>query len=161
MLLQASCHCGAVRFSCESTAPYPFMHCYCSICRKTNGAAGAAVNLHADADTLKVEGEAHIRVYRAWLDHPRRSERSVGERRFCEHCGSGLWVWDPRWPALIHPFASAVDTPLPTPPQRSHILLDSAPDWVNVPASGADQVFEHYPDESLMQWHERNKLVTD
>lgn len=38
MRLEGSCHCSAVRFSLESVQPYPFMRCYCSICRKTAGA---------------------------------------------------------------------------------------------------------------------------
>lgn len=37
MKLEGSCHCGNVRFSCEAYAPVPFLHCYCSICRKTAG----------------------------------------------------------------------------------------------------------------------------
>ena len=35
MKLNGSCHCGAVKFSVESHTPYPYMRCYCSICRKT------------------------------------------------------------------------------------------------------------------------------
>ncbi|MGI9046838.1 MAG: GFA family protein, partial [Burkholderiales bacterium] len=40
MKLEGSCHCGAVRFRVESAHLYPFMRCYCSICRKTAGAGG-------------------------------------------------------------------------------------------------------------------------
>lgn len=161
MRLEGSCHCGAVRFACESEAPYPFMHCYCSICRKTAGAGGYAINLHADADSLELRGEEHITVYRAYIDHPRREVRSEGERRFCRHCGSMLWVWDPAWPELMHPFASAIDTPLPAPPERTHILLDSKPDWVPVPAGPQERHFDGYPDESLMDWHQRHGLLVD
>ena len=45
MLLEGSCHCGAVHFSVESEHPYPFNLCYCSICRKTAGGGGFAINL--------------------------------------------------------------------------------------------------------------------
>ena len=45
MHLDGSCHCGAVRFSLESAHPYPYNLCYCSICRKTGGAGGYAINL--------------------------------------------------------------------------------------------------------------------
>ena len=41
MQLYGSCYCGAVRFSVEADAPVPYMRCYCSICRKTAGAARA------------------------------------------------------------------------------------------------------------------------
>jgi hypothetical protein len=37
MLLDGSCHCGAVKFRVESPETYPFLRCYCSICRKTAG----------------------------------------------------------------------------------------------------------------------------
>ena len=57
MRLQGSCHCGAVRFSLESEHPYPFNLCYCSICRKTAGGGGFAINLGGSYETLSVEGE--------------------------------------------------------------------------------------------------------
>jgi hypothetical protein len=54
MLLKGSCHCRAVKFTVQSSTPVPFMRCYCSICRKTSGGGGYAVNLGADAKTLQV-----------------------------------------------------------------------------------------------------------
>jgi hypothetical protein len=160
MKLEGSCHCGAVRFRCESRAPYPFNHCYCSICRKTGG-SGSTCNIHADADSLEVDGRKHINVYRAFLDHPERSRRSTGERRFCNRCGSPLWVWDPDWPELIHPFAGVIDTPLPVPPERHHILLAFRPGWVAVPDQAHDRHHDRMPGESLMEWHQRLGLVED
>ena len=161
MRLEGSCHCGAVRFTCESAAPYPFMHCYCSICRKTAGSGGFAINLHADEVSLTVEGEENITVYRAWLDHPVRHTRSQAERRFCRHCGTSLWVWDPNWPDFVHPFASAVDTPLPVPPERVHIMLEGKPEWVPVPEGSTDEHYPEDPDESLLEWHDRHGLAGD
>ncbi len=67
MLLEGSCHCGAVRFSVRSQYPAPYQRCYCSICRKTQGGGGDAINLGADARTLKVRGEDHIRRYHVKL----------------------------------------------------------------------------------------------
>ncbi|NWC98411.1 GFA family protein, partial [Pseudomonas sp. P7779] len=49
MQLEGSCHCGAVSFSLESAHPYPYQRCYCSICRKTQGGGGYAINLGGDA----------------------------------------------------------------------------------------------------------------
>jgi len=77
------------------------------------------------------------------------------ERRFCRICGSGLWCWDPRWPELAHPFASAVDTALPVPPERTHLMLDSKAGWVPVDTSPGDRTFPEYPDEAIAQWHQR------
>ena len=67
MLLRGSCHCGAVAFTLKSTTPYPYMRCYCSICRKTDGGGGYAINIMGEAATLKVKGKAAISIYRARL----------------------------------------------------------------------------------------------
>jgi hypothetical protein len=60
MLLEGSCRCGAARFRVESPEPYPFMYCYCSICCKTAGGGGYAINLGGLSDTLEVEGEENV-----------------------------------------------------------------------------------------------------
>lgn len=156
MHLQGSCHCGAVTFELESSHPYPYQRCYCSICRKTAGGGGYAINLGGEYPTLKVEGESNVSVYHAVID----GEESPGERHFCSRCGSALWVYDPRWPELVHPFASAIDTPLPVPPERVHLLLDSKANWVEPDIRPDDQSFDQYPQESLAQWHERRGLVS-
>jgi len=160
MHLEGSCHCRAVRFSLESKHPYPFNLCYCSICRKTAGGGGFAINLGGDAGTLKVDGREHVRIYHAVMrDEGGIAERSPAERHFCGECGSALWLWDPRWPELIHPFASAIDTPLPIPPERTHLMLGSKAPWVEVRADARDKQFDEYPDESIAEWHERLGLV--
>ena len=56
MHLEGSCRCGAVTFSCDSHAPVPYQLCYCTICCKTAGGGGYAINLSAVSSTLKVEG---------------------------------------------------------------------------------------------------------
>ena len=157
MQLKGSCHCGAVRFSVESQHPYPFLLCYCSICRKTAGAGGFAINLSADADTLAIEGAEHIRTYNARLDDAETGEasRSAAERKFCGECGSALWVWDPNWPELLHPHASAIDTPLPIPPERTHLMLGSRAPWVEPCVGSTDRTFDGYPEESIAAWHQR------
>ena len=243
MKLNGSCHCQAVRFTVESASPYPFMRCYCSICRKTAGAGGYAINLGADRRTLVGEGAEHLSVYRASLED---GSESSGERNFCRRCGSALWLYDPNWPDLglftlrstprrglasrqtrrrrrawrcharsrqrsvaarqaparrvspkkartrrckcspwprhgcalrldcvlfsgsrgvdrrvnrpKHPHASVIDTPLPVPPERVHIMLGSKAPWVEPEVRPGDRSFDRYPDESLAQWHARHGL---
>ena len=89
-----------------------------------------------------------------------QEEKSPGERNFCGDCGSALWLWDPRWPELIHPNASAVDTPLPPPPEIVQIFLGSKPAWVQLPDYKGLKVvsFDSYPAESLEDWHKRHGL---
>ena len=157
MLLKGSCCCGAVRFSVEAYAPVPYNRCYCSICRKTAGSGGYAINLGAKAETLTVEGEDNVRMFHAHVD----GHESSGERRFCGQCGSPLWVSDPAWPELVHPFAGAIDTPLPAPPENVHILLDSKASWVTVEGKAGDRTFAHYPDQSLEAWHRSHGLYSE
>ena len=113
MHLEGSCHCGAVTFSLDSETPYPYMRCYCSICRKTGGGGGFAVNILGHADTLSVEGADNMTVYRVKRQDGHLSD---AHRHFCKHCGSALYVSDPRWPDLVHPFASAIDSGFSPPP---------------------------------------------
>ncbi len=159
MQLKASCHCGAVKFRVEAPAPYPFMHCHCSICRKTAGSGGYAVNLGADFRTLKVSGRKYLSVYHALIREPgKRARRSPARRHFCSLCGSALWLWDPRWPDLVHPHASAIDTPLPQPPEVVEAALDYAAPWLDVPKGRGHVRCGQWPSESLEDWHRRHGL---
>ncbi|MEJ2480898.1 MAG: GFA family protein [Acidihalobacter sp.] len=160
MLLEGSCHCGRVRFSVESAEPYPYNRCYCSICRKTAGGGGYAINLGADNSTLSVQGRGHVREYQPSIADPETgvAEPSPGRRYFCGYCGSALWAWDPRWPDLVHPHASAIDSELPLPPEYTHMMLGSKASWVPVEAGPGDCEFDAYPDESLAEWHRRHGL---
>ncbi len=71
MKLSGVCRCGAVSFEVESRTPYPYMRCYCSICRKTGGSGGYAVNLMGDAGSLEVIGcgdEVGLQRCHRWKD---------------------------------------------------------------------------------------------
>lgn len=158
MLLEGSCHCRAVRFSVQSRHPVPYQRCYCSICRKAGGAGGFAINIEADADTLVVQGREHVRIYRAVIDRDGRPTQSQHERHFCERCGSHLWAFHPSWPALLHPVASAIDTPLPVPPEHVHMMVSSKANWVAIEGRPGDARFEGYPEESLADFHDKRGL---
>lgn len=161
MKLKGSCHCRAVRFTVDAMSPVPFMHCHCSICRKTAGSGGYAINLGADASTLKLTGERHLGTYHAVMREPgKRSKRSKAERRFCLKCGSALWLRDPRWPELLHPHASAIDTPLPKPREVVEAALAYAPEWVDVPRGKGHVRCEQWPEESLEDWHRRHRVLS-
>lgn len=157
MHLEGSCHCGKVTFSVEAYAPLPYMRCYCSICRKTQGGGGYAINLGAWRKTLKVQGREHLKVYRAKGTESDPKHKSSGRRHFCAECGSALWLYDPGWPELVHPFASAIDTPLPNAPEHVEIMLSYKPDWVPLPRGRkGDARYNGYPVESLADWHKRH-----
>lgn len=151
--LKGSCRCGRIRFSADSHAPVPFMRCYCSICRKTAGGGGYAINLHANRPTLQVEGETT--VFHATLDD---GQVSTSERHFCAACGSALWVFSPEYPEFVYPFASAIDSELPKPPSLYHMMLSSKADWVEPEVGPDDACFEDYPDDALEDWHRKHGL---
>lgn len=163
MRLEGSCHCRKVKFAVDATDPVPFMRCYCSICRKTAGAGGFAINLGAVTRSMKVTGKRYLGIYRARIQEDDAATPHVSDARryFCSRCGSALWVWDPRWPELVHPHAGAIDTPLPAAPEHVHIMLDSKPPWVPVEGGPGDAHFPAYPDMSLAQWHEARGLRSE
>lgn len=153
MTLRGSCQCGKVRFRLTSETPYPFLFCYCSICRKTTGGL-CGCNIMGRRDTLAVTGKRHLRLHRAVIrERGRRAVRSRGERWFCGACGTHLYVLDPRWPEGVWPNAGAIDTPLPVPPARVHAMLRYKPVWVPVVAAGARH--REWPSFSIAEWHER------
>jgi hypothetical protein len=70
-------------------------------------------------------------------------------------------LWDPQWPALIHPHASAIDTPLPKPPEVVEAALAFAANWVDVPKGKGHVHSQHWPSESLEAWHKRHGLWSE
>eukprot|EP00897_Mesotaenium_endlicherianum_P005306 jgi/Mesen1/4803/ME000243S03982 len=130
--------------------------CYCTICRKTASGGGYAINIAAEYGTLHVTGDENISVYQAQqVDEKGASYQSEGRRNFCRLCGSALWHYDTRWPELMHPFASAIDTELPKPPEKTHIFLASKPSWLEPCLEASDKKFDKYPEESIAAWHQR------
>ena len=163
MRLNGSCHCGKVRFALDTHTPQPFMRCYCTVCRKTAGGGGYAINIMGEAATLKVTGRRQVTCYRALAEQIEgggdRSGRSQMRRYFCRHCGSALWGADPRWAQWVYPFASAIDTPLPKPAEVVHLMLDFAAPWVEVPRGPRHRRFQRYPEEAIIDWHKRRGLT--
>jgi hypothetical protein len=150
LILEGSCECGGVKFSVSSSTPYPYRICYCRRCRKLAGAIGAAINVIADAATLRWEGELK----------PTRYETSSGPvTSFCPRCGSPLVLDMAAWPGLVYPFAAAVDTPLPEPPHRIHVRWMERLPWVPAIGSSDDPHFDDNTEESMVDWHTRMGLA--
>lgn len=165
MKIDGSCYCDAIRFSAISHTPCPYMRCYCSICRKTGGGGGYAINIMAEADSLQVsDTQGKLAFHQARIEdaqNPGRMRVSPGKRYFCSGCGSALWVADPRWAQCVYPFASAVDTPLPIPPETVHIMLAFKAPWVTVPDGEGHRHFDRYSDEAIIDWHKRLGVYDD
>lgn len=122
MKLEGSCHCGHVHFSLESAHPYPYNHCYCSICRKTAGGGGYAINLGGEFASLQITGEEHIRCYQAMIENPEtgESEQSPARRHFAENVaalyGYGTRAGQSWCIRLLPPLTASYQ-----PPQNIHI----------------------------------------
>jgi len=159
--LNGSCRCGSVTFSVESHTPYPYQLCYCSICRKTAGGGGFAINLMGTAESLSVKNNKTIRIYSAEFSDHGVLKQGTGRRHFCSQCGSALWLFDPEWPDLVHPFASAIDTNLAVPPSRVHLMLQYKASWVQPVIGTQDECFDEYPKESIEDWHRKRGLWID
>jgi hypothetical protein len=152
MLLEGTCECGGVRFAVSSRTPYPYRICYCRRCRKTAGSAGPSANVLADATTLELSGELEPTRY----EHPVEPVVTT----FCPRCGSALLLEITGFPEWTYPFASAVDTPLPAPPEFVHVRTEERPAWVPPIGSPDDPEFETNTDESMAEWHRRLGLET-
>ncbi|CAK5276860.1 unnamed protein product [Mycena citricolor] len=154
--LQGSCHCGAVRFSVLSSTAVPYQLCVCSICRKAGG-VGGSINLGGHSNSLEIErGKEFISVYKAVLDRDTPQERTASsERNFCSKCSTMLWLYDETWPELIHPFASAIDSPLETPDKLVVVKMNSKPAYVYLP-DAPKETYEDYGPESLTSWHQKH-----
>ncbi len=111
------------------------------------------INLGGDAATLKVEGREHVGVYQAMLERGGKRVKSRHQRHFCRECGCHLWAFHDRWPDLVHPVASAIDTPLPKPPAQVYMMLGSKAPWVEPKIGSHDEAYDEYPPKSLAEWH--------
>ncbi|KIJ60241.1 hypothetical protein HYDPIDRAFT_161301 [Hydnomerulius pinastri MD-312] len=154
--LEGSCHCGVVRFNVQSSTPVPYQLCTCSICRKVGG-VGGSINLGAHANTLEItQGKEHIGIYKAVMNRDTKEETiASSERNFCTKCSAMLWLYDENWPDLLHPFASAIDSPeLEAPDEMIVIMTDSKPDYVRLP-EGAKRVYKHYGTDAIEAWHKK------
>ena len=157
MRLEGSCRCGAVSFTVDSHTPYPYQRCYCSICRKSAGGGGYAINIMGIAGSLKVHGKRDLGVWNAPID----GHKGSAERHYCKKCGCALWVSDDAWPELMHPFANVIDTELPRPPASVHLLLRDKASWVEPEVGPNDDCFDGYPELSIEEWHRRRGLWID
>lgn len=116
-----SCFCGAVRF--EVTLPtLVCVHCHCSMCRRSHGAAYVTWFTLPRAQWRVTAGEGDLIRHRS-SDHAARS--------FCRRCGSALFFEsrerEDQVDIAFSNMAGAIDR---TP--QFHIFFDDRADWVDV-----------------------------
>jgi len=153
--LLGSCQCGKVHFRVQSETPVPFLFCFCSICRKTGGAAFGC-NIMGIRGTLKVTGKPSLRSYHALIREPNKAPVvSEAVRWFCGACGTHLYLTDDRWPTGVWPYVSAIDTPLPAPKRPIAMMTRYKPTWVPRWMLEHGPTHARYPKQSIAAWHEQ------
>jgi len=120
-----------------------------------------------EAKTLKVQGKEFVKVYRAKLSqivgHQEKSKDpealSTHQRHFCQECGSSLWAFNEKWSDWVYPFASCIDTPLPTVPvaDQKHIMCEFKAPWITVPEGVPEKArYAQYPNTGIAAWHKEH-----
>ena len=164
MLLKGSCRCGAVRF--EVAEPHARALSALLLLDLPQAAGRRRLRHQSGRHFGHAEGRRARRISGCTGptihdDERPEPEVSTGERRFCRECGAAMWLYDPTWPELVHPFASAVDTDLPKAPQRVHLMLKYKASWVEPDIRPGDTAFDLYPPDSIADWHKRHGLWVD
>ena len=149
MKLEGSCHCGAVKFTRRIAHALP-LHALLlldlpqdrrrrRVCDQHHGRRRDACRCAArrrSASTgrgIREQARANERRCRR---HDGTSARSAAARSGCSTRNGREW---------IYPFASAIDTPLPKPPEHVELMLDFAAPWVDIPGGSGHTHFREYP----------------
>jgi hypothetical protein len=131
------------------------MYCFCSICRKTEGAAFGC-NIMGIRETLQVRGGRSLRGYHARIrEAGKRTRISEATRWFCAACGTHLYLTDERWPKGVWPNVSAIDAPLPKPRRVVDVMTRFKPAWVPDWMLGHGTSHARFGGDSIAGWHER------
>jgi hypothetical protein len=106
----------------RATGPFlDMLHCHCTDCRKTHGAA-FMTSIGVARDRFQVvEGAGALSAFTA----PSGTRRS-----FCGRCGSKIACDNPAWDAVYVP-AATLDTILPHQPQ-AHMYVRSKVAWLDI-----------------------------
>ena len=119
----ASCHCGALSVAC-SGEPRKVSLCHCQQCQRRTGSA-FSVAVFYDRAQVAVQGEAASYV------RPSASGLAV-DFRFCQACGSNLFWYPARMPALVGvAYGGFADPDFVIPDQA--VWSSEGHRWVNLP----------------------------
>lgn len=138
--LAGSCLCGAVVFA-ATVAPRRVVNCYCSLCRRSRGAAFSSTLPVPAAAFRWVAGAERVRRYA--LPSPRRYATD-----HCADCGS-LAPSAPEGSATVLIPAGALDTEL-APLPAVHLYVASKAAWHEIRDAGP-QFAERPPPERLAE----------
>ena len=119
--VDGSCLCGKVQFHVELPTLY-CVHCHCSMCRRSNGAAYATW-FTLPTDQFEIDAGADVLIHYDSSDH--------GSRRFCGRCGSSLFCESKHHPDQVDIPLTTMHAPIDREPEL-HIYFDDRADWTAV-----------------------------
>ncbi|TAK97019.1 MAG: GFA family protein [Aquabacterium sp.] len=120
-----SCLCGGIRFRIRGELP-PIQICYCSQCRKAQGAAFASNVPVQSCNFELVGGQDLMKAY----------EATPGKRRwFCGCCGSPIYSERDSLPGVLRVRIGTVDEPIQARP-AFHAHVESKCSWWELPDDG-------------------------
>lgn len=132
--MKAKCLCGKVEFEFEPTDGVA-MNCYCSMCRRSHGAA-YATQIMSSKTTLKfIQGESYVTEYQS---------SEYGIRAFCSCCGSRLMNYATEVSPYMSVCLSAVSDEHNITPS-ANVQVASKADW----ATPDDSIpsYDVFPDD--------------
>jgi hypothetical protein len=116
--LRGACLCGDVRYEIRAGLEAITL-CHCSMCRKAQGSAFAAVAPVRTADFHLLSGESSLAAF----------ESSPGkERLFCRRCGSPIYSRRRAEPDTLRVRIGTLETPVGRRPD-AHIFVADRADW--------------------------------
>jgi hypothetical protein len=118
--IRGSCLCGTIQFLVDGRFRR-MIHCHCSICRKSHGAAFATFVTADSSNFHWVKGEGQRSFF--------QSSPAV-RRAFCPTCGSPVPP-APAGAAEVHIPASCLVGTIAVPP-AVHAFVDSKADWFEI-----------------------------
>lgn len=113
---RGGCLCGAIRYRLASELT-DAGYCHCRMCQRFSGAPVMAFASVPRGDFILERGEP-----------VRRRSSDLGERWFCQGCGSSLAMWVHYAPDMIDIALANLDDPIDVPPQF-HIWRQSRIGW--------------------------------
>lgn len=119
MNIQGGCLCGAVRYTCDTSAIMQF-NCHCKDCQRATGGAYAPI-AYFPLENVRITGEVRYYESRGGSGNPIR-------RGFCPACGSQLFGHVDILPSLMSIRAGTLDEPALFQP-KVHLFTSHAAPW--------------------------------
>ena len=120
-MYQASCLCGAVKFSIKKGIK-DIVCCHCSLCRKAQGSAFATNGNVETKDFHFISGEDNLTHY---------SSSETQTKSFCKTCGSPVMSRNSLNPEIIRIRLGSIESDISERPE-AHIFVASKANWEEI-----------------------------